>query len=84
MFYDMSFVKRVPQVMPCLFGTNFQDDVAVTCPRFEGARSEEGHEAVSGNAILHMSRVKRVTKLLCITFWHVPAMKRVTQLLEGI
>ena len=83
-FYDMSFVKRVPQVMPCLFGTNFQDYVFVTCPRVECARSEEGHEAVSGNAILHISRVKRVAKLLCITFWHVPTMKRVTQLLEGI
>ena len=50
---------------------------------FACARSEKGHEAVSGGAILHRSRVKRVTKLFGISFWHVSAMKRVTQLLEG-
>ena len=51
---------------------------------FACARSEKGHEAVSGFAILHMSRLKRVTKLVGIVFWRVSAMKRVTQLLEGI
>ena len=48
------------------------------------ARNEKGHSAVGRHFILHMSRVKRVTKLFRIVFWRVPAMKRVTQLLEGI
>ena len=51
---------------------------------FACARSEKGHEAVSGFAILHMSLLKRVTKLFGIVFWRVSAMKKVTQLLEGI
>ena len=46
-------------------------------------RNEKGHSAVGRHMILHMSRVKRVTKLFGISFWHVSAMKRVTQLLEG-
>ena len=47
-------------------------------------RNEKGHSAIGRHMILHMSRVKRVTKLFGISFWHVSAMKRVTQLLEGI
>ena len=47
-------------------------------------RNEKGHSAVGRHMILHMSRVKRITKLFGIVFWRVSAMKRVTQLLEGI
>ena len=50
---------------------------------FACARNEKGHEAVPGGAILHRSRMKRVTKLFGISVWHMSAMKRLTQLLEG-
>jgi hypothetical protein len=48
------------------------------------ARNEKGHSAVGGHMILHMSRVNRVMKMSGFVFWHVSAVKRVTQLLEGI
>ena len=31
--FDKSFVKRVSQAMPCLFGIDFRDSFVVTCPR---------------------------------------------------
>ena len=70
--------------MPLLGEIDGLDDRNGSYVCFACARSEKGHEAVSGFAILHMSRVKRVTKLFGIVFWRVSAMKRVTQLLEGI
>ena len=48
------------------------------------ARNEKGHSAIGRHMILHMSRVTKMTKLFGIVFWRVSAMKRVTQLLEGI
>ena len=47
-------------------------------------RNEKGHSAIGAHIILHMPRVKRVTKLFGFVFWRVSAMKRVTQLMEGI
>ena len=70
--------------MPLLGEIDGLDDGNRSCVCFACARSEKGHEAVSGIAILHMSRVKRVTKLFGIVFWRVSAMKRGIQLLEGI
>ena len=42
-------------------------------------RSEKGHSAVSGDAIVHMSRVKRITKLFEMICRRVSAVKRGTK-----
>ena len=51
---------------------------------FACARSEKGHEAVSGGAMLHRSQVKRVTELFRKICLRGPAMKRVPKLLQGM
>ena len=68
--------------MPILMEIQRLDDRNGLYECFACARCEKGHEAVSGGAILHRSRVKRVTKLFGISFWHVSAVKRVTQLVK--
>ena len=64
--------------MPLLGEIDGLDDRNGSYDCFTCARSEQGHGVVSGFAILHMSRMKRVTKLFGVIFGCVSAMKRVT------
>ena len=53
--------------------TSDKDDEADRDRFLACLRNEKGHSAVGRHMILHMSRVKRVTKLFRIVFWRVSA-----------